>query len=290
MLSLFNTGYGLQDQLDGVKNGIAIVSTGNTHIAITSGQYVYIQDHGTLAEGLYKATSNISANGTLSSSNVTAAGNALNTLNSNIAIPRSQISSAPSDLNDATVTGIYLYNLSTLHTPTNDYGLCFVVSNNNTSSSGSAWNYQYAMPTNGGLYFRRQINRGAWTSWEELALNSNLEKVSAKLNVTFTPAEHVTVSSDAINCYTHNGCLFFNMRISTDSSLNANTVGTFSGVQALNIPAYNYISCGLYDSTPANITARVGGGTNPVLQIFKNAGIPASCDVWVSGVIRLVDN
>lgn len=85
MLSLFNTGYGLQDQLDGVKNGIAIVSTGNTHIAITSGQYVYIQDHSTLAEGLYRATANIVANGTLSGSNVTAvSGGGLNALNSKI--------------------------------------------------------------------------------------------------------------------------------------------------------------------------------------------------------------
>ena len=85
MLSLFNTGYGLQDQLDGVKNGIAIVATGNTHAAITSGQYVYIQDHGTLAEGLYRATANIAANGTLSGSNVTAvSGGGLNALNSKI--------------------------------------------------------------------------------------------------------------------------------------------------------------------------------------------------------------
>jgi len=85
MISMFNTGYDLQDQLDGVKNGIAIVSTNDTHIAITSGQYVYIQDHGTLAEGLYKATSNIAANGTLSSSNVTAvSGGGLNALNSKL--------------------------------------------------------------------------------------------------------------------------------------------------------------------------------------------------------------
>ena len=85
MISMFNTGYDLQDQLDGVKNGIAIVSTGDTHIAITSGQYVYIQDHSTLAEGLYRATANIAANATLSGSNVTAvSGGGLNALNSNI--------------------------------------------------------------------------------------------------------------------------------------------------------------------------------------------------------------
>ena len=87
MISMFNTGYDLQDQLDGVKNGIAIVSTGDTHIAITSGQYVYIQDHSTLAEGLYRATANIAANATLYSSNVTAvSGGGLNALNSKIKV------------------------------------------------------------------------------------------------------------------------------------------------------------------------------------------------------------
>lgn len=52
--------------------GMAIIATGNTHAAITKGQYVYIQDHATLAEGMYEATANIAANGTLSTSNVAA--------------------------------------------------------------------------------------------------------------------------------------------------------------------------------------------------------------------------
>lgn len=95
MISMFNTGYDLQDQLDGVKNGIAIVSTNNTHIAITSGQYVYIQDHGTLAEGMYRATANIAANATLSSSNVTAvSGGGLNALNSKTEIVYGTVSAS----------------------------------------------------------------------------------------------------------------------------------------------------------------------------------------------------
>ena len=67
--------------LQGLGSGIAIVATGNTHAAIASGQFVYVHGHGTLAEGLYTANSAISANATLSSSNLTAcsngAGNAL---------------------------------------------------------------------------------------------------------------------------------------------------------------------------------------------------------------------
>lgn len=58
--------------ISGLANGIAIVSVGNTHSAITSGQYVYVKDHGTLAEGLYTANSNIAANAALTSSNLTA--------------------------------------------------------------------------------------------------------------------------------------------------------------------------------------------------------------------------
>lgn len=61
----------VQNQIIANDSGMAIVSTGNTHSAISSGQYVYIRSHGTLAEGLYKANSAISANATLSTSNVT---------------------------------------------------------------------------------------------------------------------------------------------------------------------------------------------------------------------------
>lgn len=69
-----------------LDESIAIVSDGNTHGAIASGQYVYVKNHGTLTEGLYTANSAISANATLSSSNVTAvSGGGLNALNSNIA-------------------------------------------------------------------------------------------------------------------------------------------------------------------------------------------------------------
>jgi len=64
---------------------LAIVSDGNTHGAIASGQYVYVKNHSTLAEGLYTANSAISANATLSSSNVTpVSGGGLNALNSKI--------------------------------------------------------------------------------------------------------------------------------------------------------------------------------------------------------------
>lgn len=55
------------------QESIAIVATGNTHAAIGIGQYVYVKEHGTLTEGMYKNLSGspIAANATLSSSNLT---------------------------------------------------------------------------------------------------------------------------------------------------------------------------------------------------------------------------
>ena len=62
----------------GVQNfnpqSIAIIANGDTHAAITSGQYVYVQNHSTLTEGLYAASSAIAANEALSASNLTAVG------------------------------------------------------------------------------------------------------------------------------------------------------------------------------------------------------------------------
>lgn len=62
-------------------SAIAIMSDNNTHAAITSGQYVFVRNHGTLAEGLYQASANIAQNAALSTSNLTAvSGGGLNAI------------------------------------------------------------------------------------------------------------------------------------------------------------------------------------------------------------------
>jgi len=74
------------EQLTDIEGSIAIVSTGNVHVAISAGQYVYIKGHDTLSDGLYTADSALAANATLSSSNVTAvSGGGLNSLSNHIA-------------------------------------------------------------------------------------------------------------------------------------------------------------------------------------------------------------
>ena len=64
-----------------LESGIAIVSDGDTHGAIKSGDYVYVKNHSTLTEGLYRATADISENGTVSSSNLTSASGICNAMN-----------------------------------------------------------------------------------------------------------------------------------------------------------------------------------------------------------------
>lgn len=72
--------------LDGLRDGLGVLADGNTHAAITSGQFVYVKNHQTLPQGLYQATTNIAANGTLSTSNLAAdPKGGLNTLSEHIA-------------------------------------------------------------------------------------------------------------------------------------------------------------------------------------------------------------
>ena len=97
----------VNDSLAAVQDGLAIVAVGDTHAAITSGQFVYVKEHNTLPEGLYTASTNIAANGALSTSNLTAdSKGGLNALSDQIAkyymgaIESASVSSG----NDVTVT------------------------------------------------------------------------------------------------------------------------------------------------------------------------------------------
>lgn len=80
------------------KNGeVAIMCEGDTHIAISSGEYVVVRNHDTLADGLYKATANIAQDGALSTSNLAAQGKglggAVNALDSSVSTLDSKVGS-----------------------------------------------------------------------------------------------------------------------------------------------------------------------------------------------------
>ena len=95
-----------------LESAIAIISTGDTHPAITSGQYVYIKLHTgvsgmvDLPEGLYIANSDISANDALTTSNVSSvSGGGLNSLKTQadnlevLVVDCGTISSIPTTIN-----------------------------------------------------------------------------------------------------------------------------------------------------------------------------------------------
>lgn len=74
----FNRLVGYNDsEYAALRSSIAIVSNGNTHPAILAEQLVYIYNHATLPDGIYKATSAIAGNASLTSSNVSTLNNGL---------------------------------------------------------------------------------------------------------------------------------------------------------------------------------------------------------------------
>lgn len=78
--------------LTDIERGVAILANGNSHAAITQGQFVFIRNHTTLPEGIYRATANIAANGTLTTSNVTLdSAGGLNTLENEISTLKSNL-------------------------------------------------------------------------------------------------------------------------------------------------------------------------------------------------------
>lgn len=89
----------LTEGVNNTQDGLAIVANGNTHAAISSGQFVYVKSHDTLSEGLYKATVSISANEALTSSNLTPDGSGgLNALKSDIDTLNSKIETVSESL------------------------------------------------------------------------------------------------------------------------------------------------------------------------------------------------
>ena len=82
----------LNTTADAIESGAAIRAIGNTHAAITAGQFVYVRNHSTLSEGMYTANGAIAANATLSTSNLTAlSGGGLNSIKAGLDTLNSKI-------------------------------------------------------------------------------------------------------------------------------------------------------------------------------------------------------
>lgn len=133
---------------NGLEAGIAIVSNNNTHAAVSKGQYVYVRNHGTLSEGMYKANSNIAANGTLSSSNLTAVSGGLG---ADVASNADAVAMLSSELtfNPITITGYE----GTSFTPDAYCRACanndmtFIDISASVTVTGNSWNNIASIPT-----------------------------------------------------------------------------------------------------------------------------------------------
>lgn len=175
----------LSDNVAQVQDGLAIVANGDTHAAISSGQFVYVKNHDTLAEGLYKASATISANGALSTSNLTPDGSGgLNALQT--------------DLNDkytALNSKIVWRQIYANSTYRNDVGLILSLSEEvsnaklllivaYTSSIASANRIIFTVPVNGGIpasYYSMAYGTAVQTIRVE-SHNANLTVLSTSLS------------------------------------------------------------------------------------------------------------
>ena len=151
--------------LNGLADAIAIVANNNTHAAITAGQYVYVHGHGTLAEGLYKANSNIAANATLTSSNLTAdSSGGLNALNSNILVLKNMAKTvSQADYNDITEL-TYSTGVGTNMPSANGYHLVIPL-NGNGSVLGQIAIDCYTSSTK---WYYRSRTASTWRAWAEI--------------------------------------------------------------------------------------------------------------------------
>ena len=173
--------------LNGLADAIAIVANNNTHAAITAGQYVYVHGHGSMAEGLYTAKSNIAANATLSTSNLQADGSGgLNSvyasLNSKFvnhigSKTKSELESALTSIAGSMADGdvqhfsVYVSETSGVFTATTYIGFL--------ERSSSTRFYATISQSGQTTVIHGIRNDGGW-SWDTLALNS-------KIATLFTP-------------------------------------------------------------------------------------------------------
>lgn len=174
LVSVINSNSDIIDSAaGGLMDAIAIVANGNTHAAISAGQYVYVHNHGTLAEGLYTANSAIAANATLSTSNLTAdASGGLNALNSNIINLQEgkfgniqQVSGvAVNTLRDSGF--YYLSNCTGL--PYGSYGYLQVY------KRLDGYVKQIFQPIDLNRIYTNTYYNSNWVGWEEYALNSSI--------------------------------------------------------------------------------------------------------------------
>lgn len=164
----------IDDAVTADRKAMAIISKGNTHGAIASGEYVYVFGHGTLTDGLYKANNAISANATLTTSNLTAvSGGGLNDLmdkkvntDDRVMIDRNRNNSL-ADCNTITNAGMYRLISSTQNRPNSiSYGVLIHMMSNDYIA-------QFVINTAGSVMAIRGKTAGSWNAWKLVTLTND---------------------------------------------------------------------------------------------------------------------
>lgn len=209
----------LQTQMNNVQDALAIIANGDTHPAITAGQFVYVKNNThSVAEGLHVATANISANGQITTSNVSAdASGGLNALNnkfptkvdktnmtdgesytyaSQSAMESGLVSLATTVMGANKVRTIFLYPNFTSQIFGGAAG-CATISTGDSSSYFTVLFHNYVTAVHG-----TYLN-GTW-SWEQLALKSEMFPLSKLRKATIqTTTSNVGTFSLGLNINDH---------------------------------------------------------------------------------------
>ena len=270
--SAFGAGFGLSGNpsvntsINNLADGLAIVANGNTHAAITSGQYVYVRNHGSLSEGLYKATTNISANATLSGSNLTAdSSGGLNSVYASI--NSNKIDGEVDDssyFDDSKLPNTYKKGITLVPGSAAQDTAVFITYRVDPRIE------QYKIG-NDTVAFRHSSSN-AWGNWQELALNSSLKtlnSLTAGTGVTIVTGGYIKAGKIVV----------VSVRMTTTQNLSTNSIilgGLPAGTGNGFIP-YFTIGNG-YE--PMKYSCRLNNNTG---DVYLNGAIPSGETVNVQG-------
>lgn len=163
----------IDNALRKTDEAVAIVAKGNVHGAISSGEYVYVYNHSTLPDGLYKATSAISENGALSTNNLSALSKGVaNDLRSSTVSTDSRVvidrnrNDSLADCNAITTPGMYRLINSTQNKPSNiSYGILLHMMSND-------YVIQIVVNTAGSEMDIRGKTGSSWNAWKKVTLTT----------------------------------------------------------------------------------------------------------------------
>jgi hypothetical protein len=133
-----------------IQGALAIIANGDTHAAISSGEYVYVKNNThNLADGLYQASANVAENGAISNSNMTAVNKGIGSILNNINVTNVATSFADKSLTNNTSTTIGSFSL--------DKGQYIITITANWVSNANGYRDLLVSDTDGG----GQLNVGA---------------------------------------------------------------------------------------------------------------------------------